>query len=339
VTAPAAAVAAAAWPAGRRAWARLLRLQRRSPLLQLVLLVALAAYGAATIDGFTARSSVYSMLIIACFLGFAGAGQTIVILLGGIDFSIPAFITGGAILTSELTGTHHWPFGATLALIVVLAVACGAVNGWVAHRFGVQPLIVTLGTGSILAGALLIWINGGATGAAPAWLSTLSSPAGTTVGLPVPPAVVLWALFTVAVGVVLRRTVAGRRVYLTGANPRAAELALVPTRRVWAAAFAVSALCAALVGVLLAGFSGTGDVTIGDPYLFQGLTAVIVGGTMFGGRGDYWRTALGALLLTVLGTILSGLGLRNADQQMLFGALILLVVAGYGREARLRDRV
>ena len=90
------------------------------------------------------------------------------------------------------------------------------------------------------------------------------------------------------------RTVAGRRVYPTGANPRAAALALVPTRRVWMGVFAFSALFAAFTGVLLAGFAGAGERSIGDAYLWQGLTAVIVGGTSFGARGDYWRTVLGS---------------------------------------------
>ena len=94
-----------------------------------------------------------------------------------------------------------------------------------------------------------------------------------------------------------------------------------------------------LVGCLLAGFAGA-DQTIGDPYLFSGLTAVIVGGTTFmGARGDYTHTVVGALILTVLTTVLVGKGYDQADQQIIFGVLILLVVAGYGRDRRLRDRV
>ncbi len=66
---------------------------------------------------------------------------------------------------------------------------------------------------------------------------------------------------------------------------------------------------------------------------------MIVGGTSFGARGGYWRTVLGALVLTVLSTQLVGKGYSTADQQIIFGVLILIVVAGYGRDARLRDRV
>ena len=138
---------------------------------------------------------------------------------------------------------------------------------------------------------------------------------------------------------ILHRTVAGRQLFATGANPRAAPLARVNTKRVRIVVFTASAVLSALVGVLLAGFAGA-DQTIGDPYLFSGLTAVIVGGTTFmGARGDYTHTVFGALTLTVLTTILVGKGYSQADQQIIFGALILLVVAGYGRDRRLRDRV
>jgi ribose transport system permease protein len=100
-----------------------------------------------------------------------------------------------------------------------------------------------------------------------------------------------------------------------------------------------SAVLSALVGVLLAGFSGA-DPGLGEPYLFQGLTAVIVGGTVFmGARGDYTHTVVGALILTELTTIMVGRGYDTNRQQIIFGVLILLVVAGYGRDRRLRDRV
>jgi ribose transport system permease protein len=315
------------------------RVQRRAPVLQLVALIALFAYGTGTITGFATSTSLRSMLVLASLLGLAALGQTIVMIVGGLDLSIPGFIVAGAILVSQLCGTHGWAFGPALALIVVLAVAMGAATGWICHRFRIQPLIVTLGTGALASGACLAWTGGKLTGSAPAFLSNVSAANGNTFGIAISPVVVIWALVAVAVGVILHRTIAGRRLYATGANPRAAQLALVNTRRVWIAVFAASALCSALVGILLAGFAGA-DQTLGDPFLFQGLTAVIVGGTtIMGARGDYTHTVLGALILTELTTILVGHGYDSADQQIIFGVLILIVVAGYGRDRRLRDTI
>ena len=107
----------------------------------------------------------------------------------------------------------------------------------------------------------------------------------------------------------------------------AAALALVPTRRVCMGVFGVSAL---LGGVHrrapLAGFAGAGEQSIGDPYLWQGITAVIVGGTSFGARGDDLAHGWSwVLFLTLLSSVLIGKGYGPADEQILFGLLILVV--------------
>jgi ribose transport system permease protein len=321
------------------AFSRAKRLQTRFPLIQILMLLGLFTWGATTVTDFAGKQSLLAMLVTASFLGIVGAGQTVVVLIGGVDLSAPAFISAGAIVTAQLTSVEGWPFIVALALIVVMAVALGAVNGYVSRRFNVQPLVVTLAMGSIITGGLLVWTNGVTNGTAPPFLNHLTSLAGTTFGIGVPPVIFIWAFVALSVGVVLRSTVVGRRLYATGGNPRAAELALIRTGRVWTGTFAFSALISSLLGVLLVGFTGSGDVNLGDPYLFQGLAAVIVGGTAFGGRGDYWKTVVGALLLTVLSTTLASKGYSAADQEIVFGVLILLVVGGYGRDRPLRDRV
>ena len=338
--APAGPVPSSAQASARpSAWVRLGMVQRRFPLVQLIALVVLFEWGTWTVTDFATRQSVLSMLVAASFLGLAGAGQTLVVLVGGIDFSVPAFISAASVVISQLTGTDHWSFVLALFVCAALAVALGAVNGYIAHRFRVQPLVVTLGMAAIVTGGVLVWTKAQATGTAPPFLTRMTSVTGTTFGIGVPAVVVLWAVVALVLGIALRRTIAGRRLYATGSNPVAAELALVRTRRVWVVTYAASALLAALLGVLLAGYAGSGNTTLGDPYLFEGLAAVIVGGTAFGARGDYWRTVLGAIVLTVLSTVLVGKGYTTADQQIIFGVLILLVVAGYGRDARLRDRI
>jgi ribose transport system permease protein len=316
-----------------------LGLQRHSPVIQVVALVALFVYGSSTIDGFSAETSIDSMLILAALLGLAALGQTLVLILGGLDLSIPGHIVMGAIVVSQLYGTYHWNAALAIGFVVVIAAVLGAASGWICHRWRIQPLIVTLGIGAMSAGGALAWTSGRLTGSAPPFLPDLTTATGTTFGLHVPPIVAIWLGVAIVAAVFLHRTVPGRKLYATGANPRAAGLARISTKRVWVLVFLTSAVLSALVGVLLAGFAGA-DQTVGDPYLFSGLTAVIVGGTTFmGARGDYTHTVVGALILTVLTTILVGKGYDQADQQIIFGALILLVVAGYGRDRRLRDRV
>jgi len=313
-------------------------LQRRFPLLQVVALAALYLAGAATVPGWTSRSTLSSMLVMASLLGLAGAGQTIVVLGGGIDFSVGAFITAGGVFITELPSVDGWPVWAAIALAVAVAVAGGVLSGVVSYRFRIESLVVTLAVGALLTGVLTGWVSGAVTGTPPAWTSAAVSVISDTFGLPVPPVVVIWLLFAVATGIVLARTRAGRSLYLTGTNPVAARRALVRTGWTWTAGFVVSALVATFVGVLLAG-NGGGNLTAGDPYLFQALTAVIVGGTMFGGRGDYWRTVLGALILTVVTYLLDAHNYSTGVQEMVYGLLIMIVVATYGRERRVRDRI
>lgn len=323
----------------RRQLEAALRLQTRYPLFQLAALVAVFAFGALTIDGFASPSSLSAMLVLAAILGVAAAGQTLVVLVGGIDLSVASWVVAGASMTIELSGRWHWPFVLALAAIVAVAAAAGGLAGYLSSRLRIQPLIVTLAVGSCVAGGILASIGTYVNGAPPAWLQQAASPAGHTLGLPLPPVVLFWAALAVVLAVFLHLTPAGRRLYATGSNPRAAEVALVRTRRVWTGAFMASAVLAALTGVLIAGFSGASDASLGDPYLWLSLTAVIVGGTTFGGRGDYWRTALGCLFLVALSTVMIGHGLSLDDQQIVNGLLILAVVGFYSRERRLADRV
>jgi ribose transport system permease protein len=315
-------------------------LQSRYPLAQLVALIALFAYGATAIDGFTEPFSLRSMGVIAALLGLASLGQTIVVLIGGIDLSVAAYIAAGSVLTSELGVAHHWPFALVIVVLVIAAGLAGGATGYLAKRFEVQPLILTLGSSAVVLGALELWLNGQPAGAAPAWLGTLTSPAAQTLGLGIPPLVVIWLIVAILTGIILRYAQVGHWVYATGSNPRAARLALVPTTGVWVGAFATSAVGSAIVGVLLSGFAGGGDLTIGNSYLFETVAAVVVGGTaLVGARGDYWRTVLGAVLLTVMNTILVGKGASPAVEQVAIGALILVVVFGYGRSRPHRDRI
>lgn len=312
----------------------------RIPVLQIAALVLLYLIGVVTIDGYGSTSSLLSMLVLASFLGIAAAGQTFAVLLGGIDLSVPFVIGAANVLASQLSGGDHWPFGVVIAFIAVLAFIVGAANGHLAHRFDIHPLIVTLGIGSMVGGGVLVWTNARLTGSAPSWLGNFVSPGGNVFGIGIPPVILLWLAVAVVVVVVLSKTRAGGRLYATGANPEGARLALVDTTRIWTGAFAASALCAAMTGILLAGFSGTGLFDIGTPYLFTTIASVVIGGTsLLGARGDYVRTVLGALILTQITTLLIGMSLSAAMQQAVLGAIIVVVVATYAREPHVRNRI
>lgn len=318
---------------------RLSQLQRRFPLIQVGIFLVAFGYGAIAMEGFFSWPSIRSMLVLAALIGIAALGQTLVVILGGFDLSVSGFIVFSALIITQFVSQLSLPFGVGVAVSAAGSLVLGGISGWLCHRFRANPIIVTLAMGTLAVGIIQTQTGGAVTGAAPQWLSGLSAPIATTFGLPIPPIIVIWAVLAVLMWLFLRRTIWGRKLYATGANEVAAQLSLTRVRWVWIGVFAFSALAASFAGILLAGFVGSVDTTLGDPYLFQSLAAVIVGGTAFGGPGDYWRTIGGAILLVVLTTVLTGLGLRGADQNIFYGVIILLAMVLYGRQRTLRDRV
>jgi ribose transport system permease protein len=320
-------------------WNRLKELQAKYPVLQIVALIAVFLYGDATLPGLGSWGNIRTILVIAALVGLASGGQTLLILIGGFDLGVAGFIVASALTVTALATKFHLSFGVALLLAVVGSGILGATAGQVCHRYKINPLVVTLAMGTIAVGIVQILNGGLTTGGAPNWLTTLTYPTTKTFHVGIPPTVAIWIVVAIAFGIFLHRTMIGRRLLATGANPRAADYALIDTRRVWIATFTFSAISAALVGVIIAGYAGNVAGNLGDPYLFQSVVAVIVGGTVFGGPGDYTRTCVGALFLTVLTTVLVGHGASAAGEQIIYGVIILLAITIYGRQRALRDRL
>ena len=294
------------------AWQSLARLQQRVPLIQLLALAAVFAYGAITLPGLDSWISIRSILVLAALVGLASCGQTLLILMGGFDLGVAGFIVAGGFMVTAIKVKYGFDFGTALALALIGAAVLGGFAGYVCHRFRINPLVVTLAMGSIVLGLVKVQMGLQTNGYPPQWLINLAEPVTKTFGVGIPPSVVIWAVVIVLFAFFLHRTRMGRNLFATGANPRAADRALINTRRIWIGAFAFSAVTSALVGVLIGGFGGMVADNGGDAYLFQSVVAVIVGGTVFGGPGDYTRTSIGALFLTVLVTVLIGHGASPA---------------------------
>ncbi|ESW87567.1 ABC transporter permease [Mesorhizobium sp. C280B] len=294
--------------------------------------VALHVLGTLLIPGYSQPFAIRALLVIASLLAVASIGQTLVVILGGIDLSIPFIIGFANVVAAQLYG-DGWNFVFVCAAVVALAILIGALNGLISRGLDIHPLIVTLGTGMIVQGAVLLWTGGFPSGSAPAAVSAFVSIGGSVGPLPVPGLVPCVAVLTLLVALVLARTPYGRRLYALGSNPGAAPLALIDPVRMWTVTYAASAFFAAAAGVLLLGFTGSAYGDVGQPYLFQTIAAVVVGGAaLVGGRGSYFGTIAGVLVLTEINTLLIGLGFRPSTVQAALGLVIVLLVSLYGRE-------
>jgi ribose transport system permease protein len=301
--------------------------------------------GVITVDGFTGSLNLKSMLVFGSFLGIACIGQTLCALVGGLDLSIP-FVIGAANIGALWLIGKGLPSGVAIVVVLACAVMIGALTGVISFRQPDQSLIVSLGVGFAVLGAAQIIVSAGAAqagtvyGQVPSWLADTSSVQAKTVGVGVPPAVVLWLALGVAVSVYLRRSWFGRGLYAMGGNRVAADRVLVRELLTWVLVFVVSAVMAAIAGVLLLGFSGGAYADVGQSYLFTTVAAVVIGGTsLLGGRGGYGLTVLGVAVLTVLTTVLVGIGLEAAGQQAILGLIIVPMVALYGRLPHPRTQI
>jgi ribose transport system permease protein len=288
--------------------------------------LVLALFVAGTIHslGYAAPTNIRSLLIYGSTIGIAAFGQSLCILTGGIDLSIPWTMTGAAVLCAKLGGGGGSDLAEVLVLIALLAVAVGIVNGVIVAYASVPPIIMTLGMNGVLQGLVLVYTNGGGSATAPPglehWLRT------DLFGV-VPKQVLIWAAITVVATLILTRGTLGKRLYAIGTNANAAHLAGNNVRRTLVIPYVISAVSGALAGVLLMGFSGGAYFTLGDPYLFATAAAVAVGGaSILGGTGHYLGTVAGALTLTLIVSLLTLLNVGQAWLNIAYGLILLLAL-------------
>ncbi len=298
-------------------------------IVALILLLALFLIGIELVrPGTVTPLWASNALLFAAPLAIMGAGQTLVMLTGGIDLSVASVATGAAYLLA--TNASSGDFSA-IALALALGLVVGAVNGVGVALLRVQPLIMTLGTGLMTGGAMIVYSQQmlASQPHVPAIIQTLG--AGKIFSL-VPVDLFLW----IAVGALmlygLNRTGFGRLIFAVGDNREACHLAGIRVWRVLFVDYLLCALFAAIAGLVLVGGTNAADLSLADSYLLPSVACVIIGGTsIFGGRGGYSGAIIGSIILTVLNSLLTLLDSPEPIKQILYGAIILVLAAAYTR--------
>jgi ribose transport system permease protein len=308
---------------------RSLQIIRDNPVIPLVLLLfALIALLEGLQPGIFNERWVGNTIRFAIPLAMLAACQALTMLTGGIDLSAGVVATVSAFVVATLTPLVGGP--AAIVLALVPAVLMGMVNGFGIGICRVHPLIMTLGTGLIGTGCLQVYqryvINTGSE--IPGLFEFLGT--GRTLGMP--NALFLFVPFAVLIIWGLRRTGFGRLLYAMGANEKAARLSGVRSWQVLLALYTLSGLIAGITGLLYVGIIRAPSLSLANSLMLPSVAAAVIGGTsIFGGRGSYSGTIVGALILTVLGTLLTLLQIPEGARRMLFGAIILAVTAVYVR--------
>jgi ribose transport system permease protein len=303
-------------------------LRRHSTAALIVLLLGFVGGIEIAVPGTVTPIWISNVVLFAAPLGILAAGQTLVMLSGGIDLSVASVATASAYLMA----THSYLGGAEAVLWGLAAgLVVGLINGVGVAILQVQPLVMTLGTGLMTEGTLIVYsqkilAHGPRV---PSFIQALGS--GKVLGA-VPIDLFLWAPIAVMVVVGLRRTGFGRLLYAVGDNREACQLCGVRVWQVLLADYVLCGLLAAAAGLVIVGGTNNADISLADVYLLPSIAAVIIGGTsIFGGRGGYAGSIVGALILTVLNSLLTLLDAPEPVRQILYGGIILILATGYTR--------
>jgi rhamnose transport system permease protein len=300
------------------------RVRELGILAALALVVAITT---AVNPRFLSGQSIRDLLLNAAIIVLLTVGQTLVVVTRNVDLSVGSVLGLTAFMTGNLfVGRPGLPVALAVVAGVLVGVVCGAINGAVTAVGKVPSLVVTLGTLYVFRGIDYAWAGGRQINAADLPDSLLTLGSGRLLGIPY-----LVAIATVLVAVaafVLRSYRSGRELYAIGSNPDAAVLAGIPVGRRLFAAFVLSGAVAGLAGVLFTARYGTVDATAGTGFELQVISAVVVGGVaIFGGSGSVVGAALGALLLSTIGSAIVVLRVPSFWQQAIVGALLIGAIA------------
>jgi ribose transport system permease protein len=306
---------------------RLLRALRRTSLHRVTLTFALVlllwAVANFLLPGFATFGHIRYMVELAAIMGIAAAGQTLVVIGGGIDLSVAGVITFTAIIMPLVSPAWDGSGLVGVAATLAMALSVGVLNGLGIAFLRVHPLILTLATATILQGMLLLIVGGSAistTNPAVIWLANATI-------LGVPTTIVTWFAVALVTLLLLHRTVFGVWLFAMGTNEWATRLSGANVRAAMIAAYALSGFFSGVAGLLLLGMNRQGSVGIGEPYLLGSIAAVVLGGTsILGGRGSYSGTIAGSLLLITLTALITVVNTQPGWRSILFGTLILVLL-------------
>jgi len=291
-----------------------------------VLLVVELVCASAMVRGFFSIGQLPVILLAAAIVGTFAAGQTMAVLTGGIDLSASAVATAAGFAAAQADDR------AAVAILgaLLFGALIGAINGVGVGFVGVHPLIMTLGVGGALTGGLLIYTSRMVhESVPPALVKDLTT---TRIFDVVPSGALVWLGTAALLLILLNRTRFGRLVYAVGDNAEACRISGVRVGAVLLLVYTIAGMCAGLGGLLLAGYSNSSSLGMGDLYLLPSVAAVVIGGTsIMGGIGGLSGTVAGTLILSVLDTLLNVTNTSKSVRQLLYGLVILLVASVYGK--------
>lgn len=257
-------------------------------------------------------------------LGIAAIGQTIVLIAGGLDLSIGATVSMVNLVMSSVMNGNPDQVVMAVTISLGLCVLIGLINGLIIVKFRMQPFLVTMAMSIIIQGGYYLYTQGIARGGIAKEMRFLSEG---WIG-PVPIAVLIWVGVWVLLSFILHKTVFGHKLYLTGANQAASRLSGFRSDWIVIGAYVAGALLAGIAGIMLSAYIGVASVDIGTDYTLDSIASSVIGGAAFtGGIGTLEGTFPGVLILTILKSLMTIIGISEAGKFICQGLVIAVMVA------------
>jgi len=318
------------------------KLRISPPVAALILAIVLFVLSGLLPNGYgsdlaVAKAQAVNIVRLAVFLGVIAAGQTLVIISGseGIDLSSGSVVTLTAILTYVIVSGQNEKV--LLALLVSLGVGAviGLLNGIGVTFLRISPFDMTLGMSGVVTGTLIVLNHGNVSGkVAPIMTKLIARP----LVLGIPGAIIIWLVFGILMWLLLERTTFGKNLFAIGVNRVTAKLSGVNVTGTNLATYSLAGALAGFGGFLVVGNTGVVFIALGQPFLFPSIAAVAVGGTLLsGGKGSYWGTMAGAIVLTLITSLLTTMQMPDSVRRMVLGGTLLVLISIYGRQQALRQ--
>ncbi len=285
-------------------------------LILLLIMTASISASFRTVDNFTNIISQFTPLAIAAI------GQTLVLLLGGIDLSVGSVISFATVIMAMFSGSS--PAGLVLSILIAIGVGIltGTINGLGIVTLNIPPLIMTLSTMSIIKGISLFLMPSPGGMVSVEFMEFVTQNWGivSVMGLLV---LILYGIFFM----ILTSTKTGRSIYATGGDLNSATKMGIPVLRTTIIGYGLSGVLAAVAGIILSARIFSGDPVVGDTYSMDSVAAAVVGGTsLFGGIGGIIGTLAGAVLLSLTNNILNMLNVFAYYQYIIKGVILVLAL-------------
>ncbi len=256
-------------------------------------------------------------------VGICAVGVTMVIIVQGIDLSVGGIVSFAAMISGTLMLN-----GVNIILCILAGLAVGILlglfNGFMVAKIGVPPFITTLVVGQVAAGLALVTSNGGSIGGFPDGYVYMGN--GTFFGVPI--SNYLLIIFVIIGSLFMAKTRIGNWIYAIGGNEMVVKQEGINTSKTKILVYGISGFCAAFGGILLSAQLDTVHPIQGEPYLLDTIAACVLGGvSMMGGEGKIYLAMVGALIIGLVRNALNMLGMHPFYQNIIIGAIIIVVVA------------